>query len=358
MKAVLVPSLLACLLSCSPSDPEAAAPQNPPEAPVQGDPWVDAIQVWKLGERYLEPPGEALSIPFDRNKGEFSGLAGADARWFLKDPYLKSAVHFGCARTPHPYEDSLEAELRRDPGVLQLQALVLLMRVYAPASVDLQWKALQRLKSLPEKPGLRALLSELEGRFSEAVLDAALETAPPEYRYGNDPFLSWHVRAAGVVRARSTLPKLVKLSRSSHLDVSLAAERSLEDFDGEEGDKALAQCLLGWQYDAYIRAGRALLSRNKALLIRTLQATVAPEKCRYWQGILLAKADDPFAVPILCESVSKVGIIDREMFDHIERLAREQDLPLIRQLPRLVRPEQQERARQVEAELVRRFGDR
>lgn len=358
MKAVLLPALLVCLLSCSPSGPEAAAPAKPSEDPVRGDPWVDAIQVWSQGERYLEAPGGALAVPLDRNKAAFTGLAGADARWFLKNPYLKPAVHFGCVRTPHPYEDALEGELQKEPGVMQLQALVLLMRVHAPASVDSQWKALQRLKTLPEKPGLRALLSELEDRFSASVLEGALETAPPENRYKDDPFLSWNARAAGVVRARSTLPKLVKLSRSSHLDVSLAAERSLEDFDGEEGDRALVQCLLGWQYDAYVRAGRALLARNKALLIRTLQENVAPEGCRYVQGLLLAQADDPSAVPILCESVPKVGIVDREMFDHIGRLAREQDLPLIRQLPRLVRPEQQERALRLEADLIRRLSDR
>src|SRR5205085_5460349 len=125
-------------------------------------------------------------------------------------------------------------------------------------------------RELRELVGAGPLLDGLQAQFSEDVVLRALEVAPPEDRYRHDSLLEWHVRAAGVTRCRRALPTLVRLSRSEHLGTSLAAERSLEDFDGDEGDQALAQCLLGWQYDAYIRAGRALLERNKPLLVQKL----------------------------------------------------------------------------------------
>jgi len=282
----------------------------------------------------------------------FPGLEDGAARRFLESGYYKPAVEFGCTRVSHPFEERLEGELKDGAGESRLQALLLLLRARAPASIDLQWKALQELR--PD-PGAGKLLGGLEGQFSEESVLGALEMAPPENRYSHDLLLEWYVRAAGVARIHRALPTLVRLSRSGHLGTSLAAERSLEDFEGDEGDQALVQCLLGWQYDAYVRAGKALLGRNKGLLVEKLLGTLVPEKCRYWQAILLARADEAEAVPLLCETVTSVGIIDREMFDQIERLAREQDLPQIRLLAARAREEQQERAAQVLGNLSRKF---
>jgi hypothetical protein len=278
-----------------------------------------------------------------------TGVEDAAARRFLESDYHKPAVQFGCGRTLHPFEESLEEELKVGQARSRLRALSLLMKAGAPASVDLQWKTLRELRGLL---GPDPLLDGLQAQFSERVVLRALEVTPPENRYRHDFLLEWYVRAAGVIRCRGALPTLIGLSRSEHLGSSLAAERSLEDFDGDEGDQALAQCLLGWQYDAYIRAGRALLERNKPLLVEKLSSTLVPEKCRYWQAILLARADEPAAVPLLCETVASVGIIDREMFDHIGRLARKQDLPQVRLLALKARPEQQERVTRLIGELT------
>ena len=57
-------------------------------------------------------------------------------------------------------------------------------------------------------------------------------------------------------------------------------------------------------------------------------------------------------MPLLCETVPSVGIIDREMFDHIGRLARELDLPQVRLLALKARPEQQERVTRLIEELI------
>lgn len=282
----------------------------------------------------------------------FSGVEDEAARRWLRLDYFKEAVHFGCGRTAHAFEDSLEEQLKAGDNSTRLQALTLLLKARAPASVDLQWKALQ------EVTGPKKLLDDLKARFAEESVLAGLEMAPPEYRYKHDSLLEWYVRAAGVIRSRRALPTLVRLSRSEHLGTSLAAERSIEDFDGDEGDQALAQCLLGWQYDAYVRAGRTLLDRNRPLLVEKLTSTLVPEKCRYWQAVLLARANEPAAVPLLCETVTSVGIIDREMFDHIERLAREQDLPQVKLLAAKAREEQQERANRLLEDLTRKFSGR
>jgi hypothetical protein len=360
-----IPLLLALSgfgLSC------ASAPDYPPGLPAEPDRkhpdlFVDAIQVWRLGRDYLKGTSEEESgLPWFIGGPEytdvFSGVDCPAAFRFLEYPYLQNAVHFGCVVTLHPYEDALEAGLGQPDPARKLQALVLLMRVSAPHSVELQWKALNELEDLPARPGLPALLQDLKARFSESAIGAALQRQPPEDRYEGDSTLSWNARAAGILRLRRLLPRLVELSRGEHLHVSLAAERSLEDFEGPEGDEALAQCLLGWQYDAYVRAGRALLVRNAPLLKRVLAAETAPDKCRYWQGILLARCDDPAAVPILCEAIPKTGIIDAEMFEHIARLARAEHFTLIWQLPQQVRVEQRERARQIRDEQMRKLAPR
>jgi hypothetical protein len=148
-----------------------------------------------------------------------------------------------------------------------------------------------------------------------------------------------------------SIERLAELSRSAHLHASLAAERSLEDFTGEKADQALVSCVLGWQYDAYVRACQTLLDRNKPLLVKTLLEATPPKKCRYYQGIFLARCDQPEAVPILCEEVPGRAIIDREMFEHIARLGQDEHRDMILALPGRVRQEQQRLA----ADTVRKY---
>jgi hypothetical protein len=137
------------------------------------------------------------------------------------------------------------------------------------------------------------------------------------------------------------------LSRCDHLDVSLAAERSLEDFPGPAGDRALADCLLGWRYDAYVRAGYALVERDAGLLAQTLIAAAVPKDCAYQAGLLLAGVGNAAAVPHLCASVGHTAIVDGKMFEAIESLATLEQLPLVEALPATVRDEQRERATNV-----------
>jgi len=124
-----------------------------------------------------------------------------------------------------------------------------------------------------------------------------------------------------VTRLEEALPRLQTLSVADNLATNPAAERSLEDFEGGAAEGALVYCLLGWQYNAYIRAGNALLERNPSLLRSVLEQVSAPKEVRWQQGLLLAACDSPAAVTHLCRSIGGRQIIDRKMFDEIARLA-------------------------------------
>ena len=84
-------------------------------------------------------------------------------------------------------------------------------------------------------------------------------------------------------------------------------------------------------------------------MTRTLLATEVPADDRWYFGQLLARLEHPAAVPHLCASVGSRAIIDREMFDAVERLATDDHWPLVVELPNTVRPEQRERAAAVVA---------
>lgn len=329
----------------SPSTPVQAT-SAPAIQRAEEDPGVTlAARVWRLGPDAIERPDQSGLIRDDDGR-PFTGI---DVRtlWFLGYPSLRPAVQFSCTGTDHPYEDALVAALESGSPAMRLQALTVLMRVRAPSSVPLQWRTLQALDVPDASPGTRALPEALRLEFSPDWLLPAIAAPPPADRYADDRRLAWAIRAAGATRLHAALRRLRTLSRGENLDASLAAEASLEEFEGAAGDEALVDCLLGWQYDAYARAGYALLKRNPELLRATLRSASAPAKDRYQQALLLAKLEDPAAVPILCETVEKIAVVDDEMFDAIARLARREHLSSVEALPTHVREEQREQAEAV-----------
>ena len=144
-------------------------------------------------------------------------------------------------------------------------------------------------------------------------------------------------------------------STSDHLRTSLAAEASLEEFDGPKADAQLARCVRGWQIDAYVRAGRALLKRNKPLLRKTLRESSLPNNGGAWNGILMAECGDPHAVPVLAEAVGRFFMLSGQMFNHIERLATKDHVELLRALPGKVRPGQRKQAESVVKAVLERL---
>jgi hypothetical protein len=320
-------------------------------------PVADSIQVWLLGDDYFHFSHGDHDDSFDMSCTssfddiEFTGI-DLKTRSFLSVPSLKPAVQFSCATSPTPYEDALEKALRSDAWDLKLQALVLLMKVKSSRHVDLQWKVLKELQEATPSLRLDEFLSELEKRFELEGLMRELEALVKQGnrigRFSQPEEKCWAIRAVAAIQHRNAIPLLAKLSTKDNLEISLAAERSLEDFEGEESDKALGVCLLGWKYNAFECAGYALLKRNKALLNQLLSSEDAPKNCRYIQGILLAECANPQAVPILCETVPRYQIIDGKMFAHIARLAGPEHRNMIELLPSRVRPNQLHKALAVE----------
>ena len=243
------------------------------------------------------------------------------------------------------------------PGLaVRLRALVLLMRVQAPRTVDKQWSTLQRLRAqIPDGP-FADVLAELHERFAPTAIDDALERTALVARFASTTELQWFVRAAGVTRHRGALTRLTELSVVKNLHTSLAAERSLEDFDGPAANAALATCTKRWAYDVGMRAGWTLARRDPELLRAVLTAPDFPTTHAYKRGLLLASIDDARSVPILCATVAKIAIVDHEMFDQIERLAERDHLSLVDALPEQVRSEQRDRAASVAGSVRKRLG--
>ena len=353
--------------------------------PALKNPIVDAIQIWRLGIQYFKPEQglseqekkelgdvdnfDVVALPqFSGEKAvEFTGIEAIRTIPFIHWNLLKPVIQFSCARGMSDYEDSLERALANAPPEARILALSILMRVKAPHSVELQYKALQELKALQKGPLWTTLLSEMEKEFDPQTLEVILNTpteviSSPEQKFDTGKHfkvpLHWAVRAAGVIKDKTAVPRLAELSTAENTYTSLAAEKSLEDFSGKEADQALAKCLLGWRYNAYINAAEALLKRDKELLNTTLMSVAAPEKCRYMQGIYLAMCDNPAAVPILCDTVPHYQMVDSRMFGLIEHVATADQLPLIKKLPERVREDQKAAADAVLRKCLDRFNAR
>lgn len=361
--AMLMASVAVCVLAISalPAMEQVRYPADLPEVwdPGRRTPVIDAVQVWRLGSRYFEGRPYARLRPRRWPQPPFEGLTD-QTRLFLRYPRTKPAVQFSCAVTPTPYEHALEKALQDETSPeLRLQALVILMKVCTPSSVDKQLAALRALERVEKGPLCKALLSDLAKQFSPKVLAGHLAAEPlRDISRGRVNLTTWHIRAAGVTRCELLLPRLRVLSVSEHLHISLAAERSLEDFKGKKAQEALAYCVRGWRYDAAQRAARALRQRNRGLLVSTLLDMGVPGERAYLYGILLAECDEPRAVPILCEALPDVQIIDGKMLKHIARLARPEHLPLVRALPEKVHPDQHAKAERCLREVLARLQPR
>lgn len=381
------------------AEPPAGTPKEPPVKlpehwdPKARDPITDATQVWRIGGTYFAA-GQRMTeeeqnawdetmkemertaihhedgtveykataprriLGLRNEKVEFKGIDGPGTGTFLDNPTLKPVVRFSCAAHPTPYEDALEKALLQGTPELKLQALAVLARVQAPHSAAEQWKALQTLKRLDKGPLWQTLLGEIEAKFDPKVIAEELKKEPPKERFkaqdeSTEDYLKrchegevyyWHIRAAGGMQLKEVFPRLKELSASEDTYTSLAAEKSLEDFGGPEGDEGLVACVLGFKYNAWIHAASALLERNPNLLAGTLKTANVPERARYMQGIFLGRIGDTAAVPILCETVPQYQIIDKEMFDLIGKLATIEQAELVKKLPETVRPEQRDRA--------------
>jgi hypothetical protein len=343
---------LGLVLTLGMTAPPGAAQGSAKWDAAHRDPFTDALQVWRLGKDYFEQSGHALWGDADK-AGVFQGI-DLDTGNFLAWPDLRPVVQSAGDATATPYEDALVEALKSGQPAPKLQALAVLLRVRSPSSVPEQWQALGQLRQIKDRPQWQPLLDEWQACFDPRRLEQTLQGSPPKsdrYNRNPDEYL-WSIRAAGVIHDAGAMDRLAALSTAGRLSTSLAAERSLEDFSGPKANQALVRCVLGWQYDAYVRACDALLERDKALLTKVLLEAKPPKACRCYQGLFLARCDNAAAVPILCREVPACQGIDREMFAHVARLAGAEHRQAVESLPGSVRPEQRELA----GHTVRRFN--
>ena len=370
--------------SAQPAVPDPSAPWPatlPPHAGAPGaTPLAGAIQVWRLGSRWFDVPA-APAPPSSHVAGEiveegeledeeieegeevlvapthtvFRGLDRHSASFLRPPVYAQGAVQFSCAVTAWPDEAHHVNALSDEDPLVRLQALVVLMKVRAPRSIEAQWQTLQGLDALPDEPGAARLLGELFAAFAYPALRPHLARTPPESDYDDDHAQQWAARAAGLLQQWDALPRLRVLSGSMNLGTSLAAERALVMFPGPEADQALRHCVVVGRYNAWIHAASALFRRDPRLLEETLLHD-DPQGARYQVAIFLGRLGNPLCVPMLCEEVARVNRIDEEMFALIEALAEDTHRALVRALPARVRPDQRDRAEAVRAAVLRRLG--
>lgn len=306
---------------------------------------VDGQEVWVFG-------GDESQLGGGPSLFACVEITAGGLQQFLAHGRVADAVQFSCGSTEKPTEGLLEAALTNGSDTDAILALTTLVHRRAPRSFDDQWTTFCRLDHLHRaKPGWKDVLAAIRTQFEPATVDAHLAKHGPSGMPSQ-----WFLRAAGLLRLTHQIPLLVQLSRGTNLDVSLAAERALEDFPSKVGDDALVQCLLGWQYDAFVRAANALARRNPKLLDETVAEVEVPSRNRYSIGLALAKAHRPSAVPHLCASVGEIQIVDGDMFDAIQRLATDAHWPLVEALPANVREEQRARAEAVVAAVKQRLG--
>jgi hypothetical protein len=358
------------LLSAACSDPAAEAARAEAQAAA-----AEMLAVWQRGAEAFEPaaaldraPGKTAVMADGSVIETVTWTSGGSApaapfhgfdqtvREFLRWPSVRDAVQFSCVSGGHAAEEWIEAGLDDPDPVVRLRALLVLVRAHAPRTVDKQWATLQELRPTFAGGPFAQVVGRLETEFAPSTIDTALAGAAPGARYSSAHDFEWFVRAAGVSGHRGALARLAELSASDNLQTSLAAERSLEDFEGPYANAALARCIRNWAYDAGMRAGWTLARRDPELLRSVLLSPDFPTDRAYIRGRMLAALDDPRSVPILCATVAGIAIVDGEMFDQIERLATTEHLELVAALPAQVRDNQRERAASVVANVKQRLG--
>ena len=321
-------------------------------------PLRDAIQVWERGKDYYRPPEDHNPMVQWDSAAQRVPFRGLDRTTFefLEWTRLLDAVQFSDAGWHSPEERHAEALSHSDP-LVRLQALVVLLRVSAPRSVDAQWNTLKALTNELVDPEAQELLLALNRDFEAPNLEQILdewETAPNSE---DDHRAQWAMRAVGVAGRSEFLPRIAGYALREDHDVALAAERTLHDFEVPEANAALLECVKAWHYDMFLRAARELQERDPVLLEKGLLEMGEPKDRKAYYGILLGRLGNTSAVPHLCRDVKAMARIDREMFDMIEQLALPEHRLLIEGLPEHVRDEQRERAESVLTSVLQRWSD-
>lgn len=257
---------------------------------------------------------------------------------------LKPVVQFSCAVIATPEEDVLEKELQVANDTIKLSALKTLITLNAPSSVKLQHKTFLELTEKYQNDEAIILAKKMfEAKYIENILSGE---APKDHYARDDKDFYWAIRAVGVMKLENMIPKLIELSETENLYTQLAAEKSIEDFDGKVAEDALIKVISFWKYNAYCHATSAMLKRDPTRLLAELEKMTPPEKHKYDYTTTLAKCGSKKSVPLFCDLVKNSPFVTDGMFYWISELGTIEHKKIIDALPDNVRPEHKEKALQ------------
>lgn len=311
-------------------------------------------RIWVHGRKAFPKDNDTQTDIY--SKAPFRNLQDYRIALFLEGESRKPVRPFSNAIRESAFENALENALIEEDPWIRFQALIVLVKGRAAYSVDKQWNTLQILMEDYRLDNAKQYLENIQYLFSTEHISLYIHKEPPKDPFCQDHDFIWAIRAAGVRKLPSMLHRLKRLSCAKNIYTSLAAERSLEDYEGAEGDLALIECMLAWNGVASINAGKALASRNRELSVKVMSNINIPDEYKPEIGLLLARCDSPNALPILVNSVGNVAIGDQRIFEEIERLAGAEHWRFVEQLPQKVREDQRERAKKVVENVRSKIG--
>lgn len=250
--------------------------------------------------------------------------------------------------TGRSLEDSVEAALENPDPLIRLRALVVLMRIGAPRSVQRQWRALRSLELGRHGPTFAFATAKLRAAFSPFAIDPVIAKPIPHFCHRRT---QWAIRAAGVAGHDHAVVRLAEIAAGANEAASAAAAMSLGELAGPVADAALARCVTEsaageWQ------AARALYDRNPERLRTALLLTPVAKRHRL-HGRYLTRLNEPAGVPLLCDEAWRLDDAD---LDAITRLALPEHIDAVRAMPGRAREHMVDRVRQVVAAVRARLG--
>jgi hypothetical protein len=289
-----------------------------------GDPIVDAVQTWRFGEDYF--PVDAAVLGGD-------GFMGVDGRTriALLMGSVASPVQYSDAITSYPEVSRLIEGLRAPDWRLQLQCVVVLVRLRASREIVFVYNTILDLEDRVETPLARRLLACLKAEFGRDCLEPRLSNRRPSDSLTRDALLNWAARAAGVTRAIWSIPHLAGLGNGDNIEGALAATISLGEIGTAEAAEALASIMMRgcWPVDEWAAEELYRLDANR-LLEAVLR--VHPGKDSALAGLYLGRWGNERAVDLIVAGLPSRPQYWRRSVEVIERLATRRHLSGIQDL--------------------------
>jgi hypothetical protein len=231
--------------------------------------------VWELGADYFPAtPKES----WDRSSAEFRAIDWGVAGFLRRDRYPR--IQWTDSVPGDPEFARLRGGLVSGDPVVQLQALVVLVRSGTSANVREQWRVAQELRD-KWTAGTReqALVSEVLKCFDQEQIKKWLpEPSEPPLDGAGPRSVLWLVGARGCARSADAVEDLRRYALHLDSDVAVAGVEALRSIDSHESRRALMAVVKQGVWPAASCAAEALGRQAPEMLRRIVSDTdVAPE---------------------------------------------------------------------------------